>query len=171
MKVQGMFEGRADIGSPIIVHVGVGQRCRAEDVESPAILPTKSARNVPAGRWMKVQGMFEGRADIGSPIIVHVGVGQRCRAEDVESPAILPTKSARNVPAGRWMKVQGMFEGRADIGSLIIVHVGVGQRCRAPDEESPAILPTMSTRNVPSWDTTLCGFNLSRGLTLVATLS
>ena len=32
---------------------------------------------------------------------------------------------------------------------LILVHVGVGQRCRAPDEESPAILPTASTSNLP----------------------
>ena len=48
------------------------------------------------------------------------------------------------------MTVQGMFERRADIGSLIVVHVGVGQRCRALDVESPAPLPTMSTRNVPA---------------------
>ena len=150
MNVQGQFKRRAHRSSLILVHVGVGQRCRARDAESPAILPTMSTRNVPAGRWMRVQGMFERRVDLVSPIVVHVGVGQRCRAEDVESPAILPTKSARNVPAGRWMKVQGMFEGRADIGSLIIVHVGVGQRCRAIDEESPAILPTVSTRNVPA---------------------
>ena len=36
--------------------------------------------------------------------------------------------------------------------SLILVHVGVGQRCRtrAPDVESPATLPTMSARNVPA---------------------
>ena len=55
--------------------------------------------------------------------------------------------------AGRWIKVQGMFERRAHIESnLISVHVGIGQRCRAreADEESPAILPTMSTRNVPA---------------------
>ena len=62
-------------------------------------------RNVPAGRWMKVQGMFERRADIGSLIAVHVGVDQRCRAFDVESSAPLPNMSTRNVPLGRWMKV------------------------------------------------------------------
>eukprot|EP00964_Phaeocystis_antarctica_P125226 scaffold88852_cov71-Phaeocystis_antarctica.AAC.3 len=39
---------------------------------------------------------------------------------------------------------------RAHLVSLIIVHVGVGQRCRARDEESPASLPTMNTRNVPA---------------------
>ena len=30
-----------------------------------------------------------------SPIIVHIGVDQRCCAEDVESPAILPTMSTQ----------------------------------------------------------------------------
>ena len=34
---------------------------------------------------------------------------------------------------------------------LILVHVGVGQRCRALDEESPAMLPTKSTSNLPLW--------------------
>ena len=83
-----MFNRRAHKASPISVHVGVGQRCRAVDVESPAI-------------------PF-------SLVLVHVGVGQRSRARDVEPPAILPTMSTRNVPAGRWMKVQGMFKRRAD---------------------------------------------------------
>ena len=50
--------------------------------------------------------------------------------------------------SGRWMTLQGQFKRRAHIASLIIVHVGVGQRCRAPDGESPALLPIMSTRNV-----------------------
>ena len=58
-----MFERRVDIVGPIIVHVGVGQRCRASvtDVESPALLPTMSAlllttstRDFPAGRWIEV---------------------------------------------------------------------------------------------------------------------
>ena len=56
----------------------------------------------------------------------------------------------------RWVKIeaQGMFKRRADIVSLILVHVGVGQRCRAPDrdEESPAMLPTMSTRTLQRGD-------------------
>ena len=38
------------------------------------------------------------RAHPTSLIIVYVGVGQHCRAQDVESPA-LPTMSTRNVPA------------------------------------------------------------------------
>ena len=63
-----------------------------------------------AGRWMK----FRRRAHIVSSLIsVHVGVGQRCRARDVESPTILPTMSARNVPAGHWRKCQRRFRVRA----------------------------------------------------------
>eukprot|EP00964_Phaeocystis_antarctica_P046674 scaffold26994_cov83-Phaeocystis_antarctica.AAC.2 len=37
---------------------------------------------------------------------------------------------------------------RAHIASLISVHVGIGQRCRALDVESPTPLPTMRKRNV-----------------------
>eukprot|EP00964_Phaeocystis_antarctica_P040351 scaffold23068_cov70-Phaeocystis_antarctica.AAC.2 len=152
-----MFKRRADNVSLIIVHVGVGQRCRAQDVESPATLPSMGTRDVPTGRWMKVQGMrhsvnsagrwikvqgkLKRRAHLGSLVRVHVGVGQRCRAVDTESPAILPSMSTRNVPAGRWMIVQGNFRGRAHIASFISVHVGVGQRCRARDVEPPASLP------------------------------
>jgi hypothetical protein len=56
----------------------------------------------------------------------------------------------RHVPAGRWM-MRELKEGSTQAGtdpSLILVHVGVGQRCSAPssDAEPPAILPTMSTR-------------------------
>ena len=169
---------RAHIVSLILIHVGVGQRCRATDVESPAILPTTSTRNVPAGRWMEAQEQFKRRAHISSLIIVHVGVGQRCRARNGESPA-LPAARARSVSigamerytwvrlsgkltnchnahstgqhssVGRWMEFQGYFKWRAHLVSLISVHVGVGQHRRARDVESPA-LPTMSTRNVPS---------------------
>eukprot|EP00964_Phaeocystis_antarctica_P003217 scaffold1714_cov57-Phaeocystis_antarctica.AAC.2 len=39
-------------------------------------------------------------------------------------------------------------EERVRAGRLIRVHVSSGQRCRALDEESPATLPNMSTRNV-----------------------
>ena len=46
---------------------------------------------------------------------------------------------------------KGGFNRRAHI-SLILVHVGFGQHGRAPasDEEPPAILRTMSTRDVPA---------------------
>eukprot|EP00964_Phaeocystis_antarctica_P138872 scaffold103534_cov74-Phaeocystis_antarctica.AAC.2 len=53
-----------------------------------------------AGRWMK-----------------------RCRARDEESSAMLPTTSTRNVPAGRWMTVQGIFKMRAHIMSGIVMDV------------------------------------------------
>ena len=36
------FKRRAHSGSPIIVHVGVGQRRRAQDVESPALLAARA---------------------------------------------------------------------------------------------------------------------------------
>eukprot|EP00964_Phaeocystis_antarctica_P004982 scaffold2716_cov64-Phaeocystis_antarctica.AAC.7 len=95
------------VQSLIVVHVGVGQRCRALDVESPTILPTVSTRNVPTGRWIHAQKKFKRRAHIVSLISVDVGVGQRCRASDVESSARLPTMSTRNVPTGRWKKGPG----------------------------------------------------------------
>ena len=47
-----------------------------------------------------------------SPILVHVGVGQRCRSIDGDPPAIL---------------------------RFVRIHVGVGQCCRAMDGDSPAI--------------------------------
>eukprot|EP00964_Phaeocystis_antarctica_P069702 scaffold42375_cov66-Phaeocystis_antarctica.AAC.1 len=53
-KVQ---KARKHVGVPpprpkaIRIHVGVDQRCRARDGESPAILPTMSTCNVPSGRW------------------------------------------------------------------------------------------------------------------------
>ena len=65
------------------------------------------------------------------------------------------TVSARVSSRGRWRKAHGQFKRRAHIVSLIGVHVAVGQRCRAVDEESPA-LPNMSMRNVPAgrWNVT-----------------
>eukprot|EP00964_Phaeocystis_antarctica_P044200 scaffold25400_cov73-Phaeocystis_antarctica.AAC.1 len=62
---------------------------------------------------MTVHGQFKRQAHQISLISVHVGVGQRCRAIDVESPAILPTMNTRNVPAGRWRKCHRMFKPRA----------------------------------------------------------
>ena len=157
MSAQGRFNRRAHVTiSPtrfVRIHVGVGQRGRAVevDVESPAPLPTMGTRDVPAGCWMRAQRRSNRRTHPSSLILVHVGAGQRCRAiPDVESPAPLPTMRTRDVPAGRWTRAQGGFNRRANPISLVLVHVGVGQRCRAPDVESPAILPTMSTRNVPA---------------------
>ena len=52
MRAQARFNRQAHV-SLVLVHVGVGQRCRALDEESPASLPTMSSRYVPAGRWRK----------------------------------------------------------------------------------------------------------------------
>ena len=100
MKAHGQFKRRAHIASLIGVHVAVGQRCVAVDGESSAILPTMSTRNVPVGRWKEGLNKSKRRAHIASLIRIHVSVGQRCRAGDVEPAAILPKKQARNVPAG-----------------------------------------------------------------------
>ena len=91
---------------------------------------------------------FNRRAHSANLILEQVGVGQRCRAfdVDVESPAKLPTMSTPDVPAGPWMKVQGKIKRRAHRFSSIGIHVGVGQGRRAFDVESPAKLPTMNTR-------------------------
>eukprot|EP00964_Phaeocystis_antarctica_P046108 scaffold26587_cov65-Phaeocystis_antarctica.AAC.1 len=101
-------------------------------------LRTHKAHSQFSGRWRKCLGKRRRRAHISRIVRIHVGVGQRCRARDGESPA-LPTMSTRNVPAGRWMQVQGRFKRRAHIASPIRVHVGVGQRCRAIDGDSPAL--------------------------------
>ena len=49
------------------------------------------------------------------------------------------------------MQVQGKFNVQTHLNSLVLVHVCIGQRCRAiavqRDEESSA-LPTMSTRTI-----------------------
>eukprot|EP00964_Phaeocystis_antarctica_P138871 scaffold103534_cov74-Phaeocystis_antarctica.AAC.1 len=99
MEVQGQLKRRAHLVSLILVNVGVGQRCRTLDVKSSAPLPKEDEH--------------ARRSHPGSLISVHVGVGQRCRAHDVKSPASLPTMSTRNVPAGRWMRVQGMLKMQA----------------------------------------------------------
>ena len=73
------------------------------------------------------------------------------------------------------MAFQRQFNMQTHRFSLILVHVGVGQRCRArvSDVESSAPLPTMSTRNVPGaldHGTLRYGFDLSRKLTPLAKL-
>ena len=78
--------------------------------------------------------------------------------------------SSRASPRGRWRKAHGQFKRRAHIASLIGVHVAVGQRCRAGDEESPA-LPNMSMRNVPAgrWNVTCVGSSLRQNSLRTAT--
>ena len=112
---------------------------------------TYQARNVPSGRWMKVQGMFKRRAHIVSLVLVHVGVGQCCRARDGKSPSLPGRASECTSRSSRcWRKDPDKGRRRAHRGSLIRIHVGVDQRCCATNPEPPATLPTTSTRNVPT---------------------
>ena len=118
------------------------------------------------GRWMNVQRKIKRRAHIASSIGIHVDVCQRCRAHDVESPA-LPAMSTRNVPAGRWIKGlgKGRRRGAHPSRSLIRVDVGVGQRRRAKHSKSSTLPGEASARNVSSgrWNVTH-GFNSREGL-------
>jgi len=90
------------------------------------------------------------RAHVGRNVFVHLApieVGNATRT-DVNSSTL--QKESKHVKLSSGALEEG-FRKRAHISScLILVHVGVGQRCCARDEESPAILPTMSTRNVPA---------------------
>ena len=54
-----------------------------------------------------------------SSIGIHVGVRQRCRARDVESPARLPVMSTRSVTAGRWIKCLGGFRRRVHMSTCV----------------------------------------------------
>ena len=82
---------------------------------------------------MRAQARFNRRAHV-SLVLVHVGVGQRCRALDEESPAMLPTMSSRDVPAGRWVRAQERFNRRAHL-SLI---ASIPSRDVQPNQLSPA---------------------------------
>ena len=116
----------------IRVHVGVGQCCRALDVESPAvaIMSRKSGVVMDIAAFKVSHSIGEDIDASARPVSiriclirVHVGVGQCCRALDVESPAQI---------------------------CLIRVHVGIGQCCRAGDVESPALQAKNRARDVPS---------------------
>jgi hypothetical protein len=144
--------------SLILVHIGVGKRCRAADVESPAILPSMSTRHAPAGRWMRAQGIFNRRAHMVSPILVHVGVGQRCRAADHgESPAILPTMST---VAHIMMGAHGRFNRRALFAAPLWNHVStthVAQyRSSGALDESSSKVQHASTPSQPGSRTRWC---------------
>eukprot|EP00964_Phaeocystis_antarctica_P061509 scaffold36779_cov71-Phaeocystis_antarctica.AAC.2 len=80
--------------SVISEHVGVGQRRRAFDVKSPA-LPTMSTRNVPAGRWMKVQGKFKLQAHISSGVIMDIAAFKVRHSIGIDIDATAPLRAAR----------------------------------------------------------------------------
>tara|TARA_B100000795_G_C22722082_1_gene407886 strand:+ start:508 stop:993 length:486 start_codon:yes stop_codon:yes gene_type:complete len=102
--------GRAHRISLIRVHVGVDQRCRASDEESPAFgaycpLPTISTRNVSAGPAMeemlqKVQNVFAHYRSL------------RMQTQGTQSIQ-WGNGWVMDRFAGRWMEVQGMFEIQA----------------------------------------------------------
>ena len=78
-------------------------RCRAPRPASK----TYQARNVPSGRWKKGPGKFRKQAQSCCLVLVHIRVDQRRFAFRVnEDATTLPSVSTRNVPSGRWMKVQ-----------------------------------------------------------------
>ena len=83
-----MFKSRAHNRSLIGVYVAVGQRCRARDEESPASLPTTSTRNVPAGRWFKVQGKFKLQAHRRSGVVMDVAAFKVSHSEDIDATAL-----------------------------------------------------------------------------------
>ena len=73
---------RAHVISPILVHVGAGQRCRAVDEESPATLPSMSTRDVRAGalyrHYTLVQKAHSAWPRPNRPVVVDVAVSQIC---------------------------------------------------------------------------------------------
>ena len=82
-------------------------------------------------------------------MLVHIGVDQHCAALDVESSTNTSAPVAMDIATFEISHSIGCdMDTSAVIASRVIVHVCVGQRCRAFDVESSAILPTMSTRNV-----------------------
>ena len=81
--------------------------------------------STPVGRWMKVQGRF--KMQVLTPYCAHT------RQYTVDS-------------AGRWRKYLGTGRKCAHPRSLIRVHVGVGQCCRAVDGEPPALQANKAER-------------------------
>ena len=107
------------------------------------------------GRWRKCLGKGRRPAYITRFVRIHVGVGQRGRAQDVESPALRVKKHERvtfhrgngtrgsiveltschtstcaavSIPLGRWKKGSGRFRKQAHICCLVLVHIRVDQR-------------------------------------------
>ena len=85
-------------------------------------------------------------AHISSGVVMDIAAFKVSHSSDKDATALQAKSGARNVPSVHWMKVQGMLKRRAHLTSLVRVHVGVDQPCRALDVKSSAPLPTMSTR-------------------------
>ena len=65
------------------------------------------------GRWRTCLGKGRRRAHISRFVRIHVGVGQCCRAVDVESRALQAKNRKRDIPSGRWRKCLGRFKMQA----------------------------------------------------------
>eukprot|EP00964_Phaeocystis_antarctica_P066070 scaffold39905_cov80-Phaeocystis_antarctica.AAC.4 len=107
-----------------------------------------------------------------SGVVMDIAAFKVSHSVDKDTAALRAAR-ARSSSTGA---MEEMCSRKAHIVSFILVHVGVGQRCRARDVESPALLPTMSTRHVTQRGRWTMGYyamwvQLSRGLTSVATLS
>ena len=89
------------------IHVGVGQRCRAIDVESPA-LPTVRARSASIGAMDDMSQKVQNANTHSLRRQIH---------EHAHSSRSVQKASSR----GRWMKVQGKIKMRTHIISRGVV--------------------------------------------------
>ena len=113
-----------------------------------------------ARRWMRARARFSRRAHL-SPILVHVGVDQRCRAHqtDKESPTLLPAMSTHDAfQRERWMGAQARFNRHKHTliasFSYTLVSVSVAMPCSmrmpAPCRETKRDDPNV-TRTSRAW--------------------
>ena len=96
MKVQVKFKMQAHISSGVVMDIAAFKVSHSSriDIDATALRAPRAGSST-TGRWRRVQGRFNRWAHVVSLILVHGGVGQRCRALDVESPA-LQSKSKRS---------------------------------------------------------------------------
>ena len=91
----------------VVMDIAAFKVSNSVDIDAAALRAAR-ARSKSIGAMDECLGKGRRRAHISRGIRIHIGVGQRCRARDVESPT-LPAKrtSAFQLGSrGRWMKVQ-----------------------------------------------------------------
>ena len=112
MKVQGKGRRQAHVRSRVVMDIAAFKISHSvgKDKDTTALRAKSGARNVPSGRWRKYLGKGRKCAYPRSLIRVHVGVGQCCRAVDVESRALQAKNRKRDIPSGRWRTCQGRFK-------------------------------------------------------------
>ena len=86
------------------------------------------------GRWMKGQGKVKMQAHISSGVVMDIATFKVSHGVGIDMDA-----TALRAARARSSSIGALDERRAYPASLILVHVGVCQRCRAPDVESPAL--------------------------------